>query len=109
MFHHYPTYMLRSDVCNHSNHWYIVTPLLDADLLIAGAAAIGFSVIFVLFVPLRTYVIPRLSFTQEELFILDGPTSATSSFVTISLPLLTHKLMCSTQKNGMKMLVNFYE
>lgn len=56
-----------------------------------------FPVILVLLVPLRTYVIPRLSFTQEELFILDGPTSTASSFVTT---LLTHKLMRSTQKIG---------
>ncbi|KAJ8582029.1 hypothetical protein M405DRAFT_750815 [Rhizopogon salebrosus TDB-379] len=44
-------------------------------------AAIGFPVIFVLLIPLRTYVIPRLPFTQEELFILDRPASAAFSFV----------------------------
>ncbi|KAG2123398.1 HCO3 transporter family-domain-containing protein [Suillus cothurnatus] len=39
-------------------------------------AAIGFPVIILLLVPLRTYVIPRLPFTQEELSILDGPTAS---------------------------------
>ncbi|KAG0704794.1 HCO3 transporter family-domain-containing protein [Suillus ampliporus] len=39
-------------------------------------AAIGFPVIILLLVPLRTYVIPRLPFTQEELSILDGPAAS---------------------------------
>lgn len=39
-------------------------------------AAIGFPIIILLLVPLRTYVIPRLPFTQEELSILDGPTAS---------------------------------
>ncbi|KAG1749357.1 HCO3 transporter family-domain-containing protein [Suillus lakei] len=39
-------------------------------------AAIGFPVIILLLVPLRTYLIPRLPFTQEELSILDGPTAS---------------------------------
>ncbi|KAG1822625.1 HCO3 transporter family-domain-containing protein [Suillus subaureus] len=38
--------------------------------------AIGFPVIILLLVPLRTYVIPQLPFTQEELSILDGPTAS---------------------------------
>ncbi|KAG6372719.1 hypothetical protein JVT61DRAFT_7487 [Boletus reticuloceps] len=38
-------------------------------------AAIGFSVVVLLLVPLRTLVIPRLPFTPEELAILDGPTA----------------------------------
>lgn len=46
-----------------------------------GAAAIGFPVIILLLVPLRTYGIPRLPFTQEELSILDGPTA--SPFVSL--------------------------
>lgn len=41
-----------------------------------SVAAIGFPVIILLLVPLRTYVIPRLPFTQEELSILDGPTAS---------------------------------
>ncbi|KAF8158230.1 HCO3 transporter family-domain-containing protein [Crassisporium funariophilum] len=39
-------------------------------------AAIGFPVIIMLLLPLRTLVIPRLSFTMEELAILDGPTAS---------------------------------
>ena len=48
------------------------------------AAAIGFPVIIMLLLPLRIFIIPRLSFTGEELSILDGPTA--SSFVSL-LPL----------------------
>ncbi|KAK7689825.1 hypothetical protein QCA50_006464 [Cerrena zonata] len=39
-------------------------------------AAIGFPIIILLLVPLRTFVIPRLPFTEEELGILDGPTAS---------------------------------
>ncbi|KAK0469452.1 HCO3 transporter family-domain-containing protein [Desarmillaria tabescens] len=39
-------------------------------------AAIGFPVIILLLIPLRTLVIPRLPFTSEELAILDGPTAS---------------------------------
>ncbi|KAM5540894.1 hypothetical protein V8D89_005538 [Ganoderma adspersum] len=39
-------------------------------------AAIGFPVIILLLVPLRTYVVPRLPFTDEELSVLDGPTAS---------------------------------
>ncbi|KAG2144190.1 HCO3 transporter family-domain-containing protein [Suillus bovinus] len=39
-------------------------------------AALGFPIIILLLVPLRTYVIPLLPFTQEELSILDGPTAS---------------------------------
>lgn len=39
-------------------------------------AAIGFPVIIFLMVPVRTLVIPRLPFTEEELAILDGPTAS---------------------------------
>ncbi|TBU25500.1 anion exchanging protein [Dichomitus squalens] len=39
-------------------------------------AAIGFPIIIFLLVPLRTYVVPRLPFTEEELAILDGPTAS---------------------------------
>lgn len=39
-------------------------------------AAIGFPVIILLLVPLRTLVIPRLPFTDDELAILDGPTAS---------------------------------
>ncbi|KAK0500133.1 HCO3 transporter family-domain-containing protein [Armillaria luteobubalina] len=39
-------------------------------------AAIGFPVIIMLLIPLRTLVIPRLPFTSEELAILDGPTAS---------------------------------
>ena len=49
-------------------------------------AAIGFPVVILLLVPLRALVIPRLSFTPEELAILDGPTA--SPFVSRSLGVL---------------------
>ncbi|KAF9493545.1 hypothetical protein BDN71DRAFT_1450240 [Pleurotus eryngii] len=39
-------------------------------------AAIGFPVIIMLLIPLRTLVIPRMPFTAEELAILDGPTAS---------------------------------
>ncbi|KZT67118.1 hypothetical protein DAEQUDRAFT_746299 [Daedalea quercina L-15889] len=39
-------------------------------------AAIGFPVIILLLIPLRTLVIPLLPFTEEELTILDGPTAS---------------------------------
>ncbi|KAH9922606.1 anion exchanging protein [Fomitopsis serialis] len=39
-------------------------------------AAIGFPIIIMLLIPLRTLVIPRLPFTEEELAILDGPTAS---------------------------------
>ncbi|KAK0187152.1 anion exchanging protein [Armillaria mellea] len=39
-------------------------------------AAIGFPVIIMLLIPLRTLVIPRLPFTSEELAIFDGPTAS---------------------------------
>ncbi|KAJ7465303.1 HCO3 transporter family-domain-containing protein [Mycena latifolia] len=39
-------------------------------------AAIGFPVIIMLLIPLRVLVIPRLSFTPEELAILDGPAAS---------------------------------
>ncbi|KAJ7246395.1 HCO3 transporter family-domain-containing protein [Mycena rebaudengoi] len=39
-------------------------------------AAIGFPVIIMLLIPLRAVVIPRLSFTAEELAILDGPAAS---------------------------------
>ncbi len=42
-------------------------------------AAIGFPVIILLLVPIRTSLIPRLPFTAEELDVLDGPTA--SAFV----------------------------
>ncbi|KIK72861.1 hypothetical protein PAXRUDRAFT_179768, partial [Paxillus rubicundulus Ve08.2h10] len=39
-------------------------------------AAIGFPVVILLLVPVRTLIIPRLPFTPEELSILDGPTAS---------------------------------
>ncbi|KAL4071913.1 HCO3 transporter family-domain-containing protein [Scleroderma citrinum] len=39
-------------------------------------AAIGFPVVILLLVPVRTLLIPRLPFTPEELSILDGPTAS---------------------------------
>lgn len=42
-------------------------------------AAIGFPVLIMLLLPTRTILVPRMSFTRQELAILDGPTA--SSFV----------------------------
>ena len=39
-------------------------------------AAIGFPVIILLLVPIRSLLVPRLPFTAEELAILDGPTAS---------------------------------
>ncbi|KAE9407396.1 hypothetical protein BT96DRAFT_809571 [Gymnopus androsaceus JB14] len=39
-------------------------------------AAIGFPVIIMALIPIRTLVIPRLPFTAEELAVLDGPTAS---------------------------------
>jgi hypothetical protein len=47
------------------------------------AAAIGFPVVIMLLIPLRVLVVPRLSFTPEELAILDRP--AASPFVSACL------------------------
>lgn len=46
------------------------------------AAAIGFPIVIMLLVPVRTYLVPRLPFTADELAILDGPTA--SPFVCVS-------------------------
>ena len=46
------------------------------------SAAIGFPVLIMLLLPIRTLIIPRMSFTNEELAILDGPTA--SAFVSSS-------------------------
>ena len=40
-------------------------------------AAIGFPVLIMLLLPIRTIIIPRMSFTREELAILDGPAAST--------------------------------
>ncbi|KAH9924631.1 anion exchanging protein [Epithele typhae] len=39
-------------------------------------AAIGFPIVIFLLVPVRTYLVPLLPFTDEELAILDGPTAS---------------------------------
>ncbi|KAG2010109.1 anion exchange family protein [Coprinopsis cinerea AmutBmut pab1-1] len=39
-------------------------------------AAVGFPVVIMLLLPVRIWLIPRLSFTSEELAILDGPTAS---------------------------------
>ncbi|KAA1473803.1 hypothetical protein DENSPDRAFT_840295 [Dentipellis sp. KUC8613] len=39
-------------------------------------AAIGFPVIILLLIPLRTLLVPRLPFSEEELAVLDGPTAS---------------------------------
>ena len=55
-------------------------------------AAIGFPVFIMLLLPIRTLLIPRMSFTNEELAILDGPTA--SDFVSkLVFPLLQSYLL----------------
>lgn len=54
----------------------------------AFIAAIGFPVIILLLVPLRTVVISRLPFTPEELSILDQATA--SAFVSLPTYRLIH-------------------
>ncbi|CUA68396.1 Putative transporter C543,05c [Schizosaccharomyces pombe 972h-] [Rhizoctonia solani] len=39
-------------------------------------AAIGFPIVIMLLVPIRTWVVPRLPFMPEELKVLDGPTAS---------------------------------
>ncbi|KAF9013359.1 HCO3 transporter family-domain-containing protein [Cyathus striatus] len=39
-------------------------------------AAVGFPVIILLLLPIRTFLIPRMPFTGEELAVLDGPTAS---------------------------------
>lgn len=39
-------------------------------------AAIGFPIIIFCLIPLRTFIIPKMSFTSEELTLLDGPTAS---------------------------------
>lgn len=46
------------------------------------SAAIGFPIIILLLIPLRTLIIPLLPFTEEELAILDRPTA--SAFVSFT-------------------------
>ena len=49
-----------------------------------ASAAIGFPIIILLLIPLRTLIIPLLPFTEEELAILDRPTA--SAFVSFPVP-----------------------
>ena len=51
---------------------------------IVCTAAISFPVIIMLLLPLRMLLVPRMSFTREELAILDGP--AASPFVSYTRP-----------------------
>lgn len=59
-------------------HSCIVIPRSPCELSNEQArlAAIGFPVVILLLVPLRTLVIPKLPFTPEELSVLDGPTAS---------------------------------
>ena len=52
--------------CSYQNH----------PLTATFPAAIGFPIIISLLIPLRTVIIPKLPFTEEELEILDGPTAS---------------------------------
>ncbi|EJC98094.1 uncharacterized protein FOMMEDRAFT_114936 [Fomitiporia mediterranea MF3/22] len=44
--------------------------------IVQTIASIGFPIIILLLIPLRTSIVPRLPFTEEELAILDGPTAS---------------------------------
>ena len=56
--------------------------------IVQTVASIGFPIIIALLVPMRTIVVPRMSFTSEELSILDGPTA--SPFVSFHFLLGQH-------------------
>ena len=58
-------------------------------------AAIGFPIVIFLLVPVRTYLVPRLPFTEEELAILDGPTAS---------PFVSHILHCISTE----LLINMF-
>ena len=61
---------------------YSLTPNSPADsVTVTLPAAIGFPIVISLLIPLRTIIIPKLPFTEEELAILDGPTA--SPFVSL--------------------------
>jgi hypothetical protein len=64
-------------------------------------AAIGFPMIILLLIPLRTLVVPRLPFTAEELAILDGPTA--SPFVSRPFSVVTfYRLTTHLQSQTME-------
>lgn len=80
-----PAPRFRCNLCHHTDDRYVggVIPHLQChdDRRMnfptqTCLAAIGFPVVILLLVPLRTLVIPRLPFTPEELTILDGPTAS---------------------------------
>jgi len=56
---------------------YFVDYLLTIYLYRFLPAAIGFPVLIILLVPIRTIVILRMSFTREELAVLDAPAAST--------------------------------
>jgi hypothetical protein len=45
-------------------------------VVVVAPAAVGFPVIILLLIPLRTLVVPRLPFSDMELEILDRPTAS---------------------------------
>ncbi|KAH8989556.1 anion exchanging protein [Lactarius akahatsu] len=47
-------------------------------------AAVGFPVIILLLIPLRTLIVPRMSFSSEELGILDRPTASPFTMQSVS-------------------------
>jgi len=77
---------------------YLLVPNLP--LTTTLLAAIGFPIIISLLIPLRTVVIPRLPFTEEELATLDGPTA--SPFVSLSFNLLRLLQSCSRPHETME-------
>jgi len=73
---------------------YLLVPNLP--LTTTLLAAIGFPIIISLLIPLRTVVIPRLPFTEEELATLDGPTASPFVSLSFNLLLLLQSLLTAT-------------
>lgn len=72
----------RRDLRDHADHWY--APCISDVLILDGVqmmhrvvyvalAAVGYPVIILLLIPLRTLIVPRLPFSAEGLTILDRP------------------------------------
>lgn len=63
-------------------------------------AAIGFPIVILLLIPLRTAIVPKLPFTEEELAVLDGPTA--SPFVSLTFNLDRPIQSCSRPHQTME-------
>ncbi|KAF8695190.1 HCO3- transporter family, partial [Rhizoctonia solani] len=63
-------------------------------------AAIGFPIVIMLLVPVRSWLIPKLPFTPEELSVLDGPTA--SPFVGLPLTFWAERKLTTFPDNGVR-------